>query len=57
VLAALGRPEPRAHDHGLARDLAGCLLFDNEERAYTGRLTQGRTPLDALIGARKIRPR
>ena len=42
---------------GLARDLAGYLRFYNEERAHPGRLTRGRTPLDALIGARKMRPR
>jgi len=42
---------------GLTRDLAGYLRFYNEERAHTGRLTQGRTPIDALIGARKMRPR
>ena len=43
--------------HGLTRDLAGYLRFYNEERAHTGRLTAGRTPLQALIGARKMRPR
>ena len=42
---------------GLVRDLAAYLVFYNEERAHTGRLTQGRTPLEALIGARKMRPR
>ena len=42
---------------GLTRDLAGYLRFYNEERAHTGRLTRGRTPLQALIGARKMRPR
>jgi transposase InsO family protein len=42
---------------GLTRDLAGYLSFYNEERAHTGRLTQGRTPLEVLIGARKMRPR
>jgi transposase InsO family protein len=42
---------------GLSRDLAWYLRFYNEERAHTGRLTQGRTPLEALIGARKMRPR
>ena len=42
---------------GLTRDLAAYLRFYNEERAHTGRLTQGRTPLEALIGARKMRPR
>jgi transposase InsO family protein len=38
---------------GLTRDLAAYLRFYNEERARTGRLTQGKTPLEALIGARK----
>jgi transposase InsO family protein len=42
---------------GLGRDLVAYLRFYNEERAHTGRLTQGRTPLQALIGARKMRPR
>jgi transposase InsO family protein len=42
---------------GLTRDLAGYLRFYNEERAQTGRLTQGRTPYQALVGARKMRPR
>lgn len=42
---------------GLVRDLAGYLRFYNEERAHTGRLTRGQTPLQALIGARKMRPR
>lgn len=42
---------------GLVRDLEAYLRFYNEERAHTGRLTNGRTPLDALIGARKMRPR
>lgn len=42
---------------GLTRDLAGYLRFYNEERAHTGRLTQGRTPYEALVGARKMRPR
>lgn len=43
--------------HGLTRDLAGYLRFYSEERAYTGRLTAGRTPLQALVGARKMTPR
>jgi transposase InsO family protein len=43
--------------HGLVRDLAGYLGFYNTERAHTGRLTRGRTPYQALIGARKMRPR
>jgi hypothetical protein len=42
---------------GLARDLAGYLDFYNVERAHTGRLTAGRTPYQALVGARKMRPR
>jgi hypothetical protein len=42
---------------GLSRDLETYLRFYNEERAHTGRLTQGRTPLETLIGARKMRPR
>ena len=42
---------------GLTRDLAAYLRFYNEERAHTGRLTQDRTPYDALVGARKMRPR
>jgi hypothetical protein len=42
---------------GLTRDLAIYLRSDNEERAHTGRLTQGRTPSQVLIGARKMRPR
>jgi transposase InsO family protein len=42
---------------GLTRDLAAYLRFYNEERAHTGRLTKGKTPLEALIGARKMRPR
>ncbi len=43
--------------NGLSRDLAAYLRYYNEERAHTGRLTAGRTPLQALIGARKMRPR
>jgi transposase InsO family protein len=42
---------------GLTRDLAAYLRYYNEERAHTGRLTQGRTPYEALVGARKMRPR
>jgi len=42
---------------GLVRDLAAYLRYYNEERAHTGRLTAGRTPFEALIGARKMRPR
>ena len=42
---------------GLVRDLGGYLEFYNLERAHTGRLTRGRTPYQALVGARKMRPR
>ncbi len=42
---------------GLSRDLESYLAYYNEERAHTGRLTQGRTPWQTLIGARKMRPR
>ncbi len=42
---------------GLSRDLASYLRFYNEERAHTGRYTQGRTPWQTLVGARKMRPR
>lgn len=42
---------------GLVRDLEGYLRFYNEERAHTGRITRGRTPYQALVGARKMRPR
>ena len=42
---------------GLARDLEAYLAYYNEERAHTGRLTRGRTPMETLIGARKMRPR
>jgi hypothetical protein len=42
---------------GLGRDLASYLCFYNEERAHTGRYTQGRTPWQTLVGARKMRPR
>ena len=42
---------------GLVRDLATYLAFYNQERAHTGRLTRGRTPYQALVGARKMRPR
>ncbi len=43
--------------YGLTRDLAAYVRFYNEERAHTGRLTKGQTPMEALIGARKMRPR
>jgi transposase InsO family protein len=42
---------------GLARDLEAYLAYYNDERAHTGRLTRGRTPYQALVGARKMRPR
>jgi transposase InsO family protein len=42
---------------GLARDLEGYLAFYNEERAHTGRLTNGRTPAEVIRGGRKMRPR
>ena len=43
--------------YGLQRDLAAYLRYYNDERAHTGRLTAGRTPFQALRGARKMRPR
>ena len=42
---------------GLARDLEAYLGFYNGERAHTGRLMHGRTPAEAIRGARKMRPR
>jgi transposase InsO family protein len=42
---------------GLTRDLSGSLDYYNTERAHTGRLTRGSTPYQALVGARKMRPR
>ena len=42
---------------GLVRDLSGYLDYYNTERAHTGRITRGRTPYQALVGARKMRPR
>ena len=42
---------------GLERDLEAYLAFYNTERAHTGRYTQGRTPWQTLVGARKMRPR
>ena len=42
---------------GLVRDLSGYVDEYNLERAHTGRLTRGRTPYQALVGARKMRPR
>jgi hypothetical protein len=42
---------------GLEGDLEAYLRFYYEERARTGRMTAGRTPFEALIGARKLRPR
>ena len=42
---------------GLERDLEAYLAYYHTERAHTGRYTQGRTPWQTLIGARKMRPR
>jgi transposase InsO family protein len=42
---------------GLERDLEHYLAYYNTERAHTGRYTQGRTPWQTLVGARKMRPR
>jgi transposase InsO family protein len=42
---------------GLARDLEAYLAFYNEQRAHTGRLTNGRTPAEVIRGGRKMRPR
>jgi transposase InsO family protein len=42
---------------GLARDLERYLAYYNTERVHTGRYTQGRTPWQTLVGARKMRPR
>jgi transposase InsO family protein len=42
---------------GLERDLESYLAYYNTERAHTGRYTQGRTPWQTLVGARKMRPR
>jgi transposase InsO family protein len=42
---------------GLSRDLEHDLAYYNEERAHTGRYTQGQTPWQTLVGARKMRPR
>lgn len=42
---------------GLERDLEAYLTYYNDERAHTGRYTQGRTPWQTLVGARKMRPR
>ena len=42
---------------GLVRDLDAYLVEYNTERAHTGRLTRGQTPYQALVGARKMRPR
>ena len=42
---------------GLERDLEHYLSFYNTERAHTGRYTQGRTPWQTLVGARKMTPR
>lgn len=35
----------------------GPQLGHNEERAHTGRLTNGRTPAEVIRGGRKMRPR
>ncbi len=42
---------------GLVRDLEAYLAEYNTGRAHTGRLTRGLTPYQALVGARKMRPR
>ena len=42
---------------GLARNLEAYLRFYNDERAHTGRLTNGRTPAEVIHGGRKMRPR
>ena len=42
---------------GLSRDLEAYLDFYNDERAHTGRLTNGRTPAEVIRGGRKMRPR
>lgn len=42
---------------GLVRDLEAYLAYYNHERAHTGRLTNGRTPAEAIRGGRKMRPR
>lgn len=42
---------------GLSRDLETYLAYYNAERAHTGRYTDGRTPWQTLVGARKMRPR
>ena len=42
---------------GLERDLEHYLAYYNTERAHTGRYTQGHTPWQTLVGARKMRPR
>lgn len=42
---------------GLERDLEHYLAYYDTQRAHTGRYTQGRTPWQTLVGARKMRPR
>jgi transposase InsO family protein len=42
---------------GLERDLEAYLAYYDTQRAHTGRYTQGRTPWQTLVGARKMRPR
>jgi hypothetical protein len=38
---------------GLERDLEHYLRFYNEERAHSGRYTQGRTPWQTLVAHRR----
>ena len=40
--------------HGLKRELERYLSYYNNDRAQTGRLTQGRVPADVVYGARKM---
>lgn len=42
---------------GLVRDLDAYCAYYNHERAHTGRLTNGRTPAEAIRGGRKMQPR
>jgi hypothetical protein len=42
---------------GLKRELERYLHYYNNDRAHTGRLTQGRIPADIVYGARKMEPR
>jgi transposase InsO family protein len=41
--------------HGLKRELERYLAYYNNDRAHTGRLTQGRIPADIVHGARKMK--